>query len=54
MKERNALAVANVESLLLVAILQQLQPSIGQHTITIHQQQLDASGAAFDIRDMKI
>jgi hypothetical protein len=46
MKERNTLPVARVKGLLLVTVFQQLKPAVSEHTVAVHQQQLDASRPA--------
>src|SRR6266404_8547852 len=46
MKERDALSVPRVKGLLLIAIFQQFDPPISEHTVTIHQEELDASRPA--------
>jgi hypothetical protein len=52
MKERDALPVSRVKGLLLLTVFQQLELAISQHSITIHQQELYASGPALDFRDV--
>jgi hypothetical protein len=43
-----------MKCLLLVAVFQELKPSIGEHTVTVHQQQLDVPGATIDFRIVKV
>jgi hypothetical protein len=48
MPQFNSESIARVKSLLLFPILKQPDPSISQHTITVHQKQLDAGGLFLD------
>ena len=49
MKQHDAMPVAHVESLLLVAVLQEHDPAVGHHAVAVHQEQLDALRACIDV-----
>src|SRR6185369_8929571 len=49
MQQDDPESVARVKSLLLLAVLKQPDAPVSQHTITIHQEQLDARGAFMDV-----
>lgn len=53
-KQRDSLTIVGVKCLLLVTVLEQLKPAIGEYTVAVHQQQLDAPGAAIDFRNVKV
>ena len=42
MKQHDAMTIAHVESLLLVAVPEQHDPTVGHHAVAVHQEQLDA------------
>src|SRR5205823_4552959 len=49
MKQHDAMPVAHVESLLLVAVLKQHDPAVGHHAVAVHQEQLDALRTKIEI-----
>ena len=50
MQQLDSEPVARVKTLLLFAVLKQPDPPISQHTVTIHQEQLDARGSFLNFR----
>src|SRR5256885_7328995 len=51
-QEHEAMTVADMKAFLIVAVFQQRDAPVRQDAVAVHQEQLDARGATFDVGDL--